>query len=171
MKVIMVNYPERIGLCSLCLSGNSFPIAIYNVMWLEGVFPYGWRVATALPFPKPCKDLIVALYCWPTALTSCLCKLFEKMVYVVHILYTRVYSCIFWDRVISYLDMYYLFNLDKHVATCGNMASCNTFTNMTCVVTFQSLISSPLVVAVFVWGLVQPRVFPREASSVSRYLQ
>ncbi|KAK4327289.1 hypothetical protein Pmani_002230 [Petrolisthes manimaculis] len=59
-----------------------FLFALYNRIWVEGVFPSGWRVATILPFPKPCKDSSVALNYRPIALTSCLCKLFEKMVNV-----------------------------------------------------------------------------------------
>ncbi|KAK4316546.1 hypothetical protein Pmani_012321 [Petrolisthes manimaculis] len=60
----------------------SFLLALYTRIWLEDVFPSGWRVATILPFPKPGKDSSVVLNYRPIALTSCLCKLFEKMVNV-----------------------------------------------------------------------------------------
>ncbi|KAK3877974.1 hypothetical protein Pcinc_017376 [Petrolisthes cinctipes] len=60
----------------------SILLALYNRIWLEGVFPSGWRVATILPFLKPGKDSGVALNYRPIVLTSCLCKLFEKMVNV-----------------------------------------------------------------------------------------
>ncbi|KAK3892351.1 hypothetical protein Pcinc_003804 [Petrolisthes cinctipes] len=50
--------------------------------WLEGVFHSGWRVATILSFLKPVRDSGAALNYQPIALTSCLCKLFEKMVNV-----------------------------------------------------------------------------------------
>ncbi|KAK3893021.1 hypothetical protein Pcinc_003200 [Petrolisthes cinctipes] len=51
-------------------------------IWLEVVFPSGWRIATVLPFLKPGKDSGFVLNYRPIALTSCLCKLFEKMVNV-----------------------------------------------------------------------------------------
>ena len=47
---------------------------------LGETFPALWRVAIVLPLPKPGKDALVWLNYKPIALTSCLCKLQEKMV-------------------------------------------------------------------------------------------
>ncbi|MBJ5584688.1 reverse transcriptase family protein, partial [Salmonella enterica subsp. enterica serovar Typhimurium] len=49
-------------------------------IWCEHVFPDSWRVAIVLPFPKPGKDPAIPSNYRPIALTSCLCKLLERMV-------------------------------------------------------------------------------------------
>ena len=51
-----------------------FLLSTYNRIWLEGSFPATWRVALVIPIPKPNKDYR------PIALTSCLCKVLERMV-------------------------------------------------------------------------------------------
>ena len=55
---------------------------IFNRVWQEGVLPSGWKVATVLPFPKQGKDHSIATNFRPIALTSCLCKLLEKIINV-----------------------------------------------------------------------------------------
>ena len=58
----------------------TFLLDLYNRIWTEGAFPALWRVAIVLPFPKPGKDTLEWMNYRPIALTSCLCKLQEKMV-------------------------------------------------------------------------------------------
>ena len=55
---------------------------IYNQCWEEGVFPQRWSEATILAFPKPNKPPDQPSSYRPIALTSCLCKLLEKMINV-----------------------------------------------------------------------------------------
>ena len=50
-----------------------------NKMWLENSFPDSWRNANIIPIPKPNKDHTDPSNYRPIALTSCLCKLMEKM--------------------------------------------------------------------------------------------
>ena len=53
---------------------------IFNAMWINGHFPDSWHEATVLPIPKPGKDPTNPSSYRPIALTSCLCKTFERMV-------------------------------------------------------------------------------------------
>jgi len=53
---------------------------IYNRIWLRHEFPSQWRTATLLPFLKPNKPNSLATSYRPIALTSCLCKLMERIV-------------------------------------------------------------------------------------------
>ncbi|MBJ5468704.1 reverse transcriptase family protein, partial [Salmonella enterica subsp. enterica serovar Derby] len=53
---------------------------LFNRIWCEHVFPDSWRVAIVLPFHKPGKDPAIPSNYRPIALTSCLCKLLERMV-------------------------------------------------------------------------------------------
>lgn len=55
-------------------------LALYNKFWTTGFFPSEWRKAVILPFLKPGKSVRHLQDYRPIALTSCLCKLFEKMV-------------------------------------------------------------------------------------------
>ena len=54
---------------------------IYNDMWRSHSFPESWRLATVIPIPKPNKDHTQPSNYRPIALTSCLCKLIEKMIH------------------------------------------------------------------------------------------
>ena len=60
--------------------GQRFLLGLYNKVWIEGVFPSVWGVATVIPIPKPGKDHSRVNNFRPISLTSCLCKLLEKMV-------------------------------------------------------------------------------------------
>ncbi|GBM88353.1 putative RNA-directed DNA polymerase from transposon X-element, partial [Araneus ventricosus] len=64
------------------LSENSMRtlLLLYNRIWLEECFPVAWREAVVIPIPKPGKDPQVPNNYRPIALTSCLCKLMERMV-------------------------------------------------------------------------------------------
>ena len=53
---------------------------IFNSIWCSGSFPPSWREAVVIPVPKPGKDATVPSNYRPIALTSCVCKTFERMV-------------------------------------------------------------------------------------------
>lgn len=54
---------------------------IFNSIWMNGNFPLSWRKAIIIPIPKPGKDHSDPNNYRPIALTSCLCKTMERMVY------------------------------------------------------------------------------------------
>jgi hypothetical protein len=49
-------------------------------VWLSADFPASWREATVIPIPNPGKDAADPGKYRPIALTSCLCKTFERLV-------------------------------------------------------------------------------------------
>ena len=53
---------------------------LFNKIWKEQLFPAEWRKAIVIPIPKPGKDPQFTINYRPIALTSCLCKLMERMV-------------------------------------------------------------------------------------------
>jgi ribonuclease HI len=53
---------------------------IYNYIFCQKEFPNQWRIAIVIPIPKPGKDPRNSTNYRPISLTSCLCKLLEKMV-------------------------------------------------------------------------------------------
>ena len=55
---------------------------LFITIWSTGDLPSIWRVAVCLPIPKPGKDHLQATNYRPISLTSCLCKVLEKMVNV-----------------------------------------------------------------------------------------
>ena len=57
-------------------------LKLYNRIWTTHRFPVDWLIAIVLPFEKPEKDPYVVTNYRPISLTSCLCKLMEKMVNV-----------------------------------------------------------------------------------------
>ena len=63
-------------------SALTFLLGLYNSIWTTGDFPSAWSVAIVLPIPKPGKDPLQATNYRPISLTSCLCKVLEKMVNV-----------------------------------------------------------------------------------------
>ena len=58
----------------------NFLLKLYNFIWQSGDFPSTWCVAVVLPIPKPGKDLLQVNNYRPISLTSCVCKVMEKMV-------------------------------------------------------------------------------------------
>jgi ribonuclease HI len=56
-------------------------LELFNGIWLGGPFPPSWHEATIVPIPKPGKDHSNPNNYRPIALTSCLCKTMERMVY------------------------------------------------------------------------------------------
>jgi potassium voltage-gated channel Eag-related subfamily H protein 8 len=53
---------------------------VFNDLWLRGKFPESWSNATIIPIAKPGKDPTSPGNYRPIALTSCVCKTFERMV-------------------------------------------------------------------------------------------
>ena len=51
-----------------------------NQVWTSMDFPYQWRTATVIPFPKPNKDYTDPLSYRSIALTSCLYKVLQRMI-------------------------------------------------------------------------------------------
>ena len=60
---------------------------ILNKIWISADFPDQWRAATVIPIPKPNKDHTDPLSYRPIALTSCLCKVLERMINTCFIWY------------------------------------------------------------------------------------
>ncbi|GBO24347.1 hypothetical protein AVEN_115722-1 [Araneus ventricosus] len=75
--------PDRIH-CTMLknLSENSLCLllALFNRIWNGKAFPTAWRKAIVVPIPKVGKDPQNPSNYRPIALTSCLCKLMERMV-------------------------------------------------------------------------------------------
>ena len=63
-------------------SAFTFLLNLFNFIWRTGDFPSSWAVAVVLPIPKPGKDHLQATNYRPISLTSCICKVLEKMVNV-----------------------------------------------------------------------------------------
>ena len=57
-----------------------FLLALYNRVWCSGEFPASWGVAVVIPIPKPGKDPLLATNYRLISLTSCMCKVLERMV-------------------------------------------------------------------------------------------
>ena len=51
-----------------------------NEIWYSGNFPDSWRTSTVIPVPKPGKDKSDSSNYRPIALTSCICKIMERMI-------------------------------------------------------------------------------------------
>ncbi|GBL85216.1 RNA-directed DNA polymerase from mobile element jockey [Araneus ventricosus] len=64
------------------LSENSLCsiLTLFNRIWNKKAFPASWREAVVIPIPKIGKDPQNSSNYRPIALTSCLCKLLERMV-------------------------------------------------------------------------------------------
>ena len=65
---------------------------ILNKIWTSADFPQQWRAATVIPIPKPNKDHNDPLSYWPIALTSCLCKILERIINTRFIWYLEKYK-------------------------------------------------------------------------------
>lgn len=55
-------------------------LKIINECWNSDYFPDSWREALIIPIPKPGKDHLYPINYRPIALTSCICKVVERMV-------------------------------------------------------------------------------------------
>ena len=67
-------------LAHLALPAKQGILGFYNRLWTSGSFPKCWRHAVIIPILKPGKDPHHPANYRPISLTSCLCKLMEKMV-------------------------------------------------------------------------------------------
>ena len=67
---------------NLPVETQKFLLSIINKIWKESAFPEAWEIAILLAFLKPKKDGATPSNYRPIALTSCICKLMEKMVNV-----------------------------------------------------------------------------------------
>ena len=68
-------------LSHLPMSVLNILLDIFNSVWATGVFSRSWRKAVVIPIPKPGKDQSDPNNYRPIALTSCLCKTMERMVF------------------------------------------------------------------------------------------
>ena len=59
---------------------KNYLLNLYNRVFIGNLFPSTWRIATIIPLPKLGKDHSWPLNYRPISLTSCLCKILEKMV-------------------------------------------------------------------------------------------
>lgn len=55
-------------------------LTFYNFLWYHSVFPEDWKTAHVIPLLKPGKDRSLPNSYRPIALTSCLCKTYERLV-------------------------------------------------------------------------------------------
>ena len=69
------------------LPNSALPILlkVFNHVWESGCFPPSWREAIVIPIPKPGKDHSDPGNFRPIALTSCLCKMMERMINTPHV--------------------------------------------------------------------------------------
>ena len=76
---------------NLCYNSLQNLLALYNRIWSEHLFPSVWCTSIIIPFPKPGKNATDPKNYRPIALSSCICKIFEKMVNnrLVHLLETN----------------------------------------------------------------------------------
>ena len=65
---------------------------ILNIIWISSDFPPQWRGATVILILKPNKDHTNPLSYRPIALTSCLCKVLERMINKRFIWYLEKYG-------------------------------------------------------------------------------
>lgn len=69
-------------------------LTILNNIWTSGNFPDSWRRATVIPVPKPNKDKTDPSSYRPISLTSCLCKIMERMINVRLVWYLEKHKLI-----------------------------------------------------------------------------
>ena len=57
-------------------------LTLLNILniWASGKLPTSWCTSTAIPVPKPGKDTSDPSNYRPVALTSCICKVMERMI-------------------------------------------------------------------------------------------
>ena len=90
----------------------TYIVHMFNIFWKLGFFPEEWRKATVYGILKPDKPRSDPLSYRPIALTSCLCKTFEKLIN---------------RRLVEYLEMNKLLS-DKQ---CGFRKSRSTIDHLT----------------------------------------
>ena len=109
------------------ISGSAMKLLQYtfNKIWCENPFLKVWSKAILLPFSKPQKNLIRFVDSYrPIALTSCLCKLLEKvtnsgLMYFVkrtHTLEEGVVGCTIYSFILLHFLLYLLRLALQHLA-------------------------------------------------------
>ena len=61
-------------------STKQFLLDILNSFWFSGTSPKSWKISIIVPVLKPLKDSYLPKNYRPIALTSCVCKIYERMV-------------------------------------------------------------------------------------------
>ena len=76
---------------NLCYDSLQNLLALYSKIWSEHVFPVAWCTSIIIFFLKPGKKAIDPKNYRPIVLSSCFCKILEKMVNspIVHLLETN----------------------------------------------------------------------------------
>ena len=80
-----MHFPGNDNICfeiiiNLAPLAKSYLLQFYNHLWIRNLFPNEWRKAIIIPIQKPGKDPSNRNNYRPISLTSCMCKLLEKMV-------------------------------------------------------------------------------------------
>lgn len=70
-NIMFKNMPE---------SGRIHLLKVFNLLWTENYFHPDWHMAHIIPIPKPGKDHSNPRNYRPISLTSCMCKLFERII-------------------------------------------------------------------------------------------
>jgi len=105
---------------------------ILNDIWSSGNFPPGWRTSTVILVLKPGKEDTDPYSYRSIALTSCICKIVERMIN---------------DRLVWYLEKNKLLSSVQ----CSFRKRCSTTDHLVCLETFvrEALIQRQHAVAVF----------------------
>jgi ribonuclease HI len=76
---------------NLANASKAAVLNMYNQIWISQEIPAEWKEATVIPILKKGKDPLNPNSYRPISLTSCLCKVFERMINgrLVHLLETR----------------------------------------------------------------------------------
>eukprot|EP01059_Diplonema_ambulator_P009363 TRINITY_DN1920_c1_g1_i17.p1 TRINITY_DN1920_c1_g1~~TRINITY_DN1920_c1_g1_i17.p1 ORF type:complete len:682 (+),score=99.76 TRINITY_DN1920_c1_g1_i17:1096-3141(+) len=64
----------------LSSEGREVLLQLFNLSWATGRVPNSWRTALVIPVLKPGKDPMLLSSYRPISLTSCVCKLMERMI-------------------------------------------------------------------------------------------
>ena len=96
----------------LAPAAKVYLLQFYNHLWVKHLFPKEWKHAIVIPIEKPGKDPSNPNNYRPISLTSCLCKLLEKMVNY------RLNWCLRKNKVLSSSQ----FGSQKERSTLDNLA-------------------------------------------------
>ena len=61
-------------------NSKNYILNVFNKFWVDGYFPAEWQHSVIISIPKPGKDHSKSDNYRPRALTSCLCKLLERII-------------------------------------------------------------------------------------------
>ena len=73
---------------------KNFLLKIINKIWETGIMPKSWKLSLIILSKKPGKDHFSAASYRPIALTSCICKIMEKMVNTRLVWYLERNNCL-----------------------------------------------------------------------------